>query len=131
MSQENVDFVRASFSVWNTGDMEAYGELLDPGIVSQPPREWPEPGPFRGREAVLREFVHVREAWDADISEPVSDFFDAGERVVVRLVWRGEGRGPAIPLEMSCIYTVGEGRMQKMEFFLDHAEALEAVGLSE
>ena len=60
MSQENVDFVRWSFDVWNAGDMDAYGELLDPDIVSQPPPEWPEPGPYRGREAVLREFVQVR-----------------------------------------------------------------------
>ena len=131
MSQENVDFVRASFDVWNAGDMDAYGELFATDIVSQPPPGWPEPGPFKGREEVLRGFVHIREAFDADMSEPVSDFVDAGDRVLVRLVWRGRGHGPAIPLEMSCVYTVGDDRMQRMKFFFDHAEALEAMGLRE
>ena len=44
MSQENVELVRASFDVWNTGDMDAYGELLDPDVTSHTPEGWPEPG---------------------------------------------------------------------------------------
>ena len=34
-------------------------------------------------------------------------------------------------MEMTGVYTVRKGRIFAMEFFWDHAEALEAVGLSE
>ena len=34
-------------------------------------------------------------------------------------------------MEMTSVYTVRKGRIVYQEFFWDHAEALEAVGLSE
>ena len=39
----------------------------------------------------MRQFEQLRETWDADTLEPISDFIDAGDRVVVRLdlAWRG------------------------------------------
>ena len=61
MSQENVEVVRAGFEAWNAGDMDAYGELLDPDVIIRMPEGWPEPGPFVGREAVLREFKQARD----------------------------------------------------------------------
>ena len=95
MSRENVEFVRASFDVWNAGDMDAYRDLLDPDFVLQVPESWPEPGPWIGREAALRQFVRVRDAFDFDRAETVSDFIDVDERVVTRFAWRGSGHGPA------------------------------------
>ena len=34
-------------------------------------------------------------------------------------------------MELTVVYTVRKGKIVFMEFFWDHAEALEAVGLSE
>ena len=67
MSQENVEIVRAGFAAWNAGDMDAVRDLLQPGRRScAAPEGWPEPGPFVGREAVMRELEQLRETWDAD-----------------------------------------------------------------
>jgi ketosteroid isomerase-like protein len=55
MSQENVEVVRRSFEVWNAGDMDALREMQDPGIIWRGPEGWPEPGPYAGREAVMRQ----------------------------------------------------------------------------
>jgi hypothetical protein len=93
MSQENVEVVRALFEAWNAGDMDALRELHDPGVIVRPVEDWPEAGPFVGREAVMGWFEQIREAWDTDAMEPIS-FTDAGDRVVVRLLWRGAGQGP-------------------------------------
>ena len=131
MSQENVEFVRVSMDVWNTGDMDAYRELFDPDAVVRPPPRWPEPGPFVGRDAVARFFEQARDTWDADALERISDFVDAGNRVVVRFVWRTRGRGPAAVMEISCVAMVRDGKMLSMDFFWDHTQALEAVGLRE
>jgi hypothetical protein len=44
--------------------------------------------------------------------------------------WLTEGHGPRdIVPEVSCIYTVRHGKVSAFEFFWDHAEALEVVGL--
>jgi ketosteroid isomerase-like protein len=129
MSQENVEVVKAAFSAWNTGDMDAHNALYHPDAVVWQPKGWPE-GPFFGKEAVLRQFKQMRETWDTDMLE-IKEFIDVGNRVAVRLVWHGAGRGPEADLAMTGIYTVRDGRVLAVEFIWDHAEALEAVGLSE
>ena len=131
MSQENVEVVRAAYDAWNAGDMDAFRELYDPEIIVRPPERWPEPGPFVGRDAVMRQFERLRETWDADALEPISDFIDAGDRVVVRVILHGAGFGPEMNLECTIVYTVRERRVFYIEYFWNHDDALEATGLSE
>ena len=131
MSQENVEIVRAAYETWNAGDMHAFSEMYDPDAIVRMLEGWPEPGPFVGREAVMRWWEQVRETWDADTVEPISDFVDAGDRVAVRQVWRGAGHGPDMNMEMTNVFMVRKGRIVYQEFFWNHAEALETLGLSE
>jgi ketosteroid isomerase-like protein len=131
MSQENVEIVRAAFEAWNAGDMDALRDSYDPSIIWRGPDGWPEPGPYAGREAVMRQLGQLRETWDADTFELISDFLDAGDRVAVRLIWRGVGHGPESNMEFTGVYTVRKGRIFGIEFFWDHTQALEAVGLRE
>ena len=131
MSQENVEIVRRSFEVWNAGDMDALREMQDPGIIWRGPEGWPEPGPYAGQEAVMRQMEQLRETWDADSFELISDFIDIGDRVAVRFIWQGAGHGPESKIELTGVYTVRKGRVIAIEFFWDHAEALETLGLSE
>ena len=131
MSQENVEIVRRALAAWNAGDMDAVRELHDPDVIVRYPEGWPEPGPFVGREAVMRQWEQQRETWDADALELISDFIDAADRVAVRFIWHGAGHGPESNMEFTGVYTVRKGKIVTMEFVWDHAEALEAAGLSE
>ena len=131
MSQENVEIVRAAFETWGAGDIDGFRELYDPDVVMRPPEGWPEPGPFVGWEAVIRQFQQARETWDAEALEPIGDFIDVGDRVAVRAIWRGAGYGPDLNIEWTIVLTVRKGRVIYHEFFWDHAEALEMLGLSE
>jgi uncharacterized protein len=131
MSEENVEIVRRGFEAWNRGDMDALRELCDPGIVWRPAEGWPEPGPYVGREVVMRQLDQIRETWDTDSFELISDFIDVGDRVAVRFIWRGTGYGPGMNLELTGVYTLRKRRCVSQEFFWDHAEALETLGLSE
>lgn len=123
--------IRAAFEAWNTGDMDALHELYDPDAILRAPEGWPEPGPYVGREGVMRQFEQMRQTWDADTVQPISDFIDAADRVVVRFTWHGAGRGPEAGFEMTGVFTVRRGRIAIQEYFWDHAEALETLGLSE
>jgi len=130
MSQENVEVMRAGFAAWNAGDMETLRDSLDPNVVQRNPEGWPEPGPLVGREAVMRNWEQARELFQSDAVEPTSDLIDAGDRVLARMIWRGAGRGPEAHVEWTIVYTLREGKISLIEFFWDHAEALEAVGLA-
>jgi len=130
-SLENVEIVRAALDAWNAGDMDANREAFAPDAIVRLPANWPEPGPFIGREAVARQLKQLRDTWDADVLEFVSDFIACEDRVLVRLTWRGSGHGPASSIEVTGVYTVRNGEICAVEHFWDHAEALEAVGLRE
>ena len=129
MSQENVDLVRRLTEAFNAGDMDAWSDFVAPNVIWRVMPDWPEQGPFIGRDAVFLQARQLRESWDSDAVVPVSDLIDAGDQVVVRQIWRGVGRGPESNMEMTCIYTVREDRIIDFEFFWNHAEALKAVGL--
>ena len=131
MSEENVEVVRRSIEVWNARDMDAWSEILAPNVTWRVMPDWPEQGPFIGRDAVFLQARQLRESWDSDAVVPVSDYIDAGDQVVLRFIWRGVGRGPESNMEMTCIYTVREDTITAFEYFWDHAEALKAVGLTE
>ena len=131
MSRENVDVVRAGLAAWNAGDMDAVRETHDPSVIARAIEGWPEPGPFVGRDEVMRQYERLRAAWDADALEPISDFLDTGDRVIVRVILHGAGFGPEVNLECTIVYTVRERRVFYIEYFWNHDDALEAAGLRE
>ena len=111
MSQENVEIVRAFFEAWNAGDMDTLREMQDPDVIQRPPKDWPEPGPFVGREASMRQFEQLRDTWDSDTVEFISPFIDIADHVVVRYLWRGMGEGPESNMELTALYTVRKSKI--------------------
>jgi ketosteroid isomerase-like protein len=103
--------------------MDALRELQDPDVIQRPPKGWPEPGPFVGREASMRQFEQLRDTWDSDSAKPISAFVDIADHVIVRYLWRGLGEGPESNIELTALYTVRKGKIFYQEFFWDHAEA--------
>ena len=39
----------------------------------------------------MRQVEQLRETWDTDSFELISDFIDVGDRVAVRFIWRRRG----------------------------------------
>ncbi len=131
MSQENVEILRAGFDAWNAGDMNSLRERFDPDIIWRPPVGWPEPGPFVGREEVMRWFEQLREAYDSYRTDLIGDLTETGDRVVVSQVWRGAGSGPEADIESTGVFTMHKGRVIGVEQFWERSEALKAAGLQE
>jgi ketosteroid isomerase-like protein len=132
MSQENVEIVKADFDAYIGDHMEALRVLYDLAVVLRHLEGCrPGSGPSLRPEEVLREYEEQREVSETDEVVPIANFIDAGDRVVVRMMWPALGRGPGSRLEFTSVFTVRSGRISGTEFFWDHAEALEAVGLSE
>jgi uncharacterized protein len=129
VSQENVEIIRRLFEVWNAADLDAFRDLYDPEVIVRTVEDWPEPGPYVGRDAAMRFHEQLRDTWDANTLVPISDFIDAGDRVAVRYIWSGAGHGPDLNMEGTLVFTIRKGKIALQEFFWNHAEALEAAGL--
>ena len=74
----------------------------------------------------------VDDVWEDGRYEP-EEFIDAGDFVVVALRVRARRRDIRVPVDVSLyhVFEMREGRIQRGTAYLDRAEALEAVGLSE
>lgn len=130
MPHHSLEVARKAIAAWNAGDMDGLRELYDPDAdMRYPAADWPEPGPFLGRDAIMRQFSWLRDTWDVDSLDLVGDPLAAGDRVVVRAIWRAAGHGPDTDFELAWVYTVRRGLIVSIEFFQDHAEALDAAGL--
>ncbi len=133
MSQENVEAFKRGLEAGNRGDVEGLLEVLDPEV------EWHtalhallagDATVYRGHAGVREMLRDMYEAFD-EIQIEVPEIRDLGDRLVARSIWQGAGHGPESSIALTGVYTVRKGRIVAIEFFLDHAEALEILGLSE
>jgi ketosteroid isomerase-like protein len=132
MSQENVNTVLAFHSAFNQGDMDRYFAFYDPEIEFHDTPGFPGPGVHRGLEAVRRHVEDWLEAWVEPRIE-TEEIRSVGDRVVTRVTYTGVGKssGARSATPVSGVFDFREGRILCIRQFFDHAEALEAAGLSE
>jgi ketosteroid isomerase-like protein len=121
---DNEALVRAGFDAWNANDTEALRALYTEDAVMETPPGWPEPGPFVGRDEVMRQWAFMRDGWNTDAIELVGDIVSAGDRVAARMVWRTSGSGPDAEIEMTILFTARNGLAVRQQFFWDHEQAL-------
>jgi ketosteroid isomerase-like protein len=133
MSQENVEVVRRSIELWNDGQVEASIDLSADDAELQTDPRFIEGGAFRGRDELLRWSQGLRDGWVGGGSVITTEFIEVGDRVVVTGEWRGTGETSGIEasLPVTVVFTVHGGKIQRTQYFLDHEEALKAVGLQE
>jgi len=132
MSQENLEVMRRSFDAWNAGDLARWGAMHHPKVEVTPPDGWPESEPPRSREEWLAQAGRLIDSWASQRVDVVR-IQDAGGRVVGLFEWVTRGKGSDIDLvtEMALIATVENGLITRAVYYASHAEALEAVGLSD
>ncbi len=136
MSQENVELVTSAVEAYIAGERDAYVDDFFAEDVEVFPdvSRFPEAKPFRGREEFKRFLADIDQGWEGGAStSEIQELFPMGDRVVIRVEWGGRGQASGIDMRSSltAIYDVRDGQTVKVEFFFDHAQALEAAGLSE
>ena len=133
MSQENVEITRQSMNAFNRRDREAWLAIFDPDAEMIPVPEWPEQEPIRGAEAIWDFYLEVAGTWEEGLGEH-GEVIDAGPDKVVannRRDARGRTSGAAIEFSYWTVDTYRNGKIVRMEWFTNRAEALQAAGLSE
>ena len=134
MSQENVELIRSALEAYNVGP-DAFLEFMAEDIEIRPDASvFPEAKPFRGREEFRRFLAEIDEGWEGgDKLGVIREVFAVGDRVVARADWGGRGRASGIDLRsnLSAVYDIRDGQVIRIEFYFEHAKALEAAGISE
>ena len=135
MSEENMETVQRAQEAWNTENLDAWLAELDPEA------EWHTAieQAFEGRKSTYRGHDGLRKAWDeyrneawGGFMDQIQEIRDLGESVLVlgHLV-TARTAGIEAGQEFGQLVTFRDGKILRSEDFLSHAEALEAVGLSE
>jgi ketosteroid isomerase-like protein len=133
MSQENVEVVRSAIETRNAGS-DAYLDFLAEDVEIHPDvSRFPEAEPFRGREEFKRFIADLDQSWEGRAREEIHEILPVEDRVVARTAWGGRGRASGIDLRSSltAVYDIRDGQIIRIEFYFDHAKALEAAGLRE
>ena len=133
MSQENIEIVRRMYEFLSGRDWEGMLDLLDPDVEQHGTvGGLEEDHVSRGADQIRQRFeAEDNEVWDEHRIEPVR-FIDAGERVVVvqHEYQRGKGSGVEIEIDTASVFDVRDGRIVRIQSYMNPAAALEAVGLS-
>jgi ketosteroid isomerase-like protein len=132
VSQENIELMRRGYDAWLRRDLGGMLSLLDPDVEVHDRPEAPDARSYRGHEGVLTALQVSLDAFE-DFRLVPERFYDAGDKVVVRLRMIGTGNVSGVPVEehIAHLWTIRDGRAVALQVYSDPADALTAAGLPE
>jgi ketosteroid isomerase-like protein len=127
----NVELVRRLAERWNAGDHAGVLELYADDIVMVTAPEWPDTGPFVGREAVERFTQEWRSAWHS-VEVDLERLEGVGDLVVAVGAWdsRGLASGASGRLPFGILFKVRDGLVARIEWFMDPDQARATASLA-
>lgn len=133
MSEANVEIVREFTEAVLSQDWKRAGELFSPDAEGHGTVGGLDEGQVtRGLAEMIHAFeTEDLEAWEERRLEP-REFLHTGDLVVLLLHEYRRGRGSGIELEndTAVVFTVRDGRIVKMQGYMDQGAAKQAAGLS-
>jgi N-acetylglutamate synthase-like GNAT family acetyltransferase len=113
------------------GDFDGFAELLTPDVTTSGVEGWPEPGPFTGRDAVVRQFRRIVADFEA---QRFSDFEVVAEErdwSVLEYRWhvRGVGSQAETHFDFAVAVRVNDAHLAEMHFRRTREGALAAAGM--
>jgi ketosteroid isomerase-like protein len=120
VSSRNEMIVLAGIDAWNRDDWTALESQWaeEPSITA--PEGWPEPGEFRGRDAVRSQLERLKSAWSDERIELIA-VESAGDKVLIVGRWLGHGESSGLELDMTLwiVYTLIDGAISQVSFNMD------------
>jgi ketosteroid isomerase-like protein len=126
-----------SLQAFNRGDLDAIAPTRDPDFEFHPPPEAVEAGFFeptyRGAAGYRKYVSELADVWGSDKRVESVEVVDLGDRVVMLLDIPMRAQASRVPLtgKLASVATLEQGRVVHQQDYVDHAEALRAVGLPE
>ena len=133
MSRENVEIVRRAFETFAREGPAAVVDFWDPEIELWLPSGMVQAGgTYRGHAAVLEWMKEWAEAWD-EIDYKPEEFTEAGDSVLVSVLYDGRGKGSGVRVEGRFWYliTLRNGKTVRWGLYPERTQALEAAWVRE
>jgi ketosteroid isomerase-like protein len=135
ISQENVDTYHRTIDAFNRRDLDVVLEVLDPDFelhASLYTMLGGEAAVFRGQEEVRSFFRDLGENF-SEFHVEITEIDDLGEQLVAVGLINGIGRASGAEFEQPIGYVIDfkDGKIVRIDDYLNPADALEAAGLSE
>ena len=121
--------VRRSIDAWNSENWEEeLRRIWDPEGAIIAPKRWPEAGEFRGWPAMVEQWRRIKGSWAVERVE-LDGLRSIGDRVVADLRWmlQGEASGAPLEVEVAFLCEFNDGRLARMQYFLDREAARRAA----
>jgi ketosteroid isomerase-like protein len=132
MSRDNVELVREGFARWNEGDYDFIfnSATRDIELLSRFGSLTGEP--YRGHEGVREWLADIQQSFER-FNLWLDDVRDLGDEVLAigGLNLRARGSGLDMKEPMGWVFEFRGGRVARMRFYAQPAQALEAMGLRE
>ena len=132
MSQEDADTIRRAFEVWNESGPEALTEQFwaEDAVYREGPG-WPNAGVYRGRAAALARMQSLIGLL-GPIEVRLDELIEVGDgRFVACTSMVGQGADAPYTRSFAVVQRVRDGLIVEADYYLDRAQALQAVGLKE
>jgi ketosteroid isomerase-like protein len=133
MSEHDADRIRRAYEVWNESGPAAVVERFwaEDAVYREGPG-WPDASVYEGRGAAL---AHMQALVDlvGPIEVRLDELIDVGDgRFVACARMVGEGASDApYTQSFAVVHRLRDGLIVEADYYLDRAEALQAVGLAE
>jgi ketosteroid isomerase-like protein len=136
MHERDVEILRTFYGTLNRGDLDAALALCDPDVDLYSPRGVVADGTHRSNERVTTYLSRWLENWDQYESDP-EQFIEAGDEVVVfthlcgGLIYEADRKRSRVEIEerVADVFSLQDGRITQLRFYVERDKALEAVGL--
>jgi ketosteroid isomerase-like protein len=133
VATSNREVVLALYDRFRPSDAAPALELLSEDFVGEvPPSMSAEPDVYEGREGALR-YMRAFEGFMEDVRFEPLQVHEHGERVIVelRLVGRGATSGIEVDQRAVVVHELEDGKIKRMDPYLDFETALAAVAARE
>lgn len=132
--EEDVAIVERAYRTWHEAGVEGLRSVMHEEVEWHPPPQAPEPGPFRGRDEILRVASSYMESFGE--FRPVPDRIVPGAQpdqilVLATLTTVGRESGAELTMSEGHLLTLRDGKVVRFRVFTDQDEALAAAGLGE
>jgi ketosteroid isomerase-like protein len=133
VSQENVEVAERAMDGFNRRDLDAFTHSMTTDIEWLPAMERGLDGSgYRGHHGVAAYSANLEATWE-ELRFRAQEYRDLGDKVLAlgRIEGRGSRGGVPVDAPMGIVFDFRGSGISRARSFLDHADALKAVGLEE
>lgn len=129
MAETDLDTIRGSYVALNHGDVQGALDALHRDAVWRESPELPGSDQFVGRAAIEQFLEGFLEQWDV-FHQQVESTLRKGERLLVNIHMTAVGResGAEVSARYAHVWTMREGRGERVDAFYDVEKALRDFG---